>query len=187
MAFDFVIVVSGIPRAGTSMVMQMLEAGGVSVLTDGVRAPDEDNPRGYFEDERIKRLERDSSWIGEARGRAVKIVTPLISWLPPGLPYRIILVERALDQALASQARMLIHLGNQLEDTPDRRERLKAAFAASIDRAKRHIATLPEARLLTLARTAVLEDPLAAAGRINDFLGGALKVEPMAAAVDRSL
>jgi hypothetical protein len=184
---DVVIVVSGIPRAGTSMVMQMLEAGGVPALTDGLRAADEDNPRGYFEDERVKRLGHDASWISEASGKAIKIVTPLISYLPAGLHYRVILIERDLDQALASQAQMLIRRASDLQDSPDRRAKLKAAFAGSIVRAKAHIGKLPGSMLLNITRTAVLENPLAAAKRINDFLGGGLKVERMAAAVDPSL
>jgi hypothetical protein len=184
---DVVIVVSGIPRAGTSMVMQMLEAGGVSVVTDKVRGADEDNPRGYFEDERVKRLKHDASWIGEAKGKAIKVVTPLILHLPPGLPYRVILIERNLDQALASQAQMLVRRGSDLRDSPDRREKLKAAFAASIGKAKQHVESLPGALLLNIDRKAVLENPLAAARRINDFLGGGLNIERMAAVVDHSL
>jgi len=184
---DAVIVVSGVPRSGTSMLMQMLNAGGVPVLTDDVRAADEDNPRGYFEDERVKRLEQDNLWIAEARGKAVKIVTPLVPHLPAGFIYRVILIERNLDQTLSSQAQMLLRRGIELPDSQERREKLKAAFAASTAQAKAHIETLPGAMLLNLARSAVLENPLTGAIRINEFLGGGLNVERMAAAVDNSL
>ena len=76
---EFITIVSGLPRSGTSLMMQMLAAGGVPVLTDGVRAPDADNPRGYFEFEPVKRTKRDASWVAQARGKAVKVVYPLLA------------------------------------------------------------------------------------------------------------
>lgn len=107
---EAVTVVSGLPRSGTSMMMQMLHAAGLSTLTDGVRGADRSNPRGYYEFERAKRLKEDNSWLGEARGCAVKIVSPLLYHLPPGYRYQVIFMERAMDEILASQKAMLAGL-----------------------------------------------------------------------------
>lgn len=104
---ECLIVVTGLPRSGTSLLMQMLAAGNVNVLSDEVRAPDEDNPRGYLEFEPVKNLLKNSKWLLEARGRAIKIVVPLLAALPAGLACRVILCERDLDEVLDSQERML--------------------------------------------------------------------------------
>jgi hypothetical protein len=107
MQIDWITIVSGLPRSGTSLMMQMLDAGGIPPMMDGLRAADDDNPAGYFEWERIKELKTDSPWLNEARGRAVKIISLLLLDLPPGLPCRIIFMKRNLDEILASQRTML--------------------------------------------------------------------------------
>ena len=86
---DDVLIVSGLPRSGTSMLMQMLDAGGMPILTDKLREADEDNPKGYFELEAVKAMFRDQSWLTEARGKALKVVVPLVCNLPPGCNYRV--------------------------------------------------------------------------------------------------
>ena len=106
----FTTVVSGLPRSGTSLMMQMLAAGGIPLLTDGVRTPDLDNPRGYFEFEPVKQTRQDPSWIPTAVGKAVKMVTVLLRDLPPEFDYRVILICRDLDETVASQKAMLHRL-----------------------------------------------------------------------------
>ena len=118
---DTIVVVSGLPRSGTSMMMQMLEAGGMNVLTDGLRTADEDNLKGYFEYEKVKALKTDQSWLPEARGKAVKIISELLKYLPDTHTYRIIFMRRALEEVLASQDRMLIRRGVQPGGQADRR------------------------------------------------------------------
>ena len=110
---DPIVVVSGLPRSGTSMMMQMLEAGGMEVMTDGLRAADEDNLKGYFEYETVKALHTDRNWLPEARGKAVKIISELLKYLPETQTYRIIFLRRALEEVLASQDRMLVRRGVQ--------------------------------------------------------------------------
>ena len=88
-----IIIVSGLPRSGTSLMMQMLAIGGVEVLTDHIRTADPDNPRGYYEFERVKRIKQDASWLPEARGKAVKMVSQLLYDLPTGEEYRILFME----------------------------------------------------------------------------------------------
>src|SRR5579872_1312474 len=115
---DFVTIVSGLPRSGTSMMLRMLAAGGLPILTDGVRTPDEDNPHGYLEWEGVKSLARDASWVASARGKGVKVIYYWLRDLPRDCRYRVIFMRRDLDEVLASQAAMLERRGVR-EPRPD--------------------------------------------------------------------
>src|ERR1700704_3311791 len=106
-------IVSGLPRSGTSLMMQMLDAGGLPVLSDGERKADTDNPKGYLEWERIKQLPKDPTLIAEAEGKAVKVISQLILSLPEGHQYQIILMQRPLPEVLKSQDEMLRRRGNE--------------------------------------------------------------------------
>jgi predicted AlkP superfamily phosphohydrolase/phosphomutase/tetratricopeptide (TPR) repeat protein len=182
-----VFVVSGLPRSGTSMLMQMLHAGGMNILTDRVREADEDNPKGYFEFEAAKRLLRDQGWLADARGKALKVVAPLVSSLPAGCNYRVLLIERDYGEILASQAKMIVRRGESIEDSPDRRERLRREYARLIAQTKTILRSRSDVRLLVLCHEQILRDPEAAALAIDRFAGGGLCAERMAPAVDRSL
>ena len=107
MARDEIVVVSGLPRSGTSMMMKMLEAGGLTPLTDGQREADEDNLGGYYEFEQVKKMAQDSGWLEEARGKVVKVISRLLYDLPKTYHYRVIFMQRHLDEVLASQQQML--------------------------------------------------------------------------------
>ena len=122
-----VVVVSGLPRSGTSMMMRMLEAGGVAPLTDGERRADIDNPNGYFEVERVKRLEAetDKSYLRQGRGKAVKVISFLLKDLPDDNFYRVIFMRRHLDEVISSQNRMLDRRG---EEVIDERESMAEAY-----------------------------------------------------------
>lgn len=182
-----VVVVSGLPRSGTSMIMQMLAAGGVPILTDGLRQPDEENPRGYLEYEPVKQLQSDARWLECARGKAVKVVAPLVPALPAGVSCRLILIERNLDEVLDSQAKMLARKRESLEDTPGRRSCLKEEYTRLVQCVKAMARTRPGMEILTLGSEAVLHHPDAAAEAIDRFLGGGLAVESMAAQVKPEL
>ena len=182
-----IIVVSGLPRSGTSMIMQMLAAGGVPVLTDGRREADEDNPRGYFEYEPVKNLHRDAAWVRDAVGKAVKIVAPLLPYLPEGAAYRVIFIERDLDEVLASQAQMLIRRGEPVEDSPARRNRLRTDYQRQAERVKGLLRSRPEIRTLFVHRDGVLTGAAVEADRINRFLGGTYDTGAMAAQVNPAL
>jgi hypothetical protein len=169
------------------MIMQMVAAGGLPVLTDGVREADEDNPRGYLEYEPVKNLRREAKWLAQAKGKAVKIVVPLLSELPKQLACRVILIDRDLDEILDSQARMLFRRNRNLPDTPDRRDRLKENYALAIRQAKAFLRQRPATALLVLQRSEVLRDPAAAALQIGDFLCGQLDALKMAAQVEPAL
>ena len=99
---DVITIVSGLPRSGTSLMMQMLEAGGMPVLTDGIRDADEDNPRGYYELEAVKRTKDDPAWLHGAPGKVVKMIYLLLYDLPTTYNYRIIFMRRPLSEVVAS-------------------------------------------------------------------------------------
>ncbi len=110
-----IVVVSGLPRSGTSMMMQMLQAGGLEILTDAVRTPDGSNPKGYFEFEAVKDLDKGPppAWLTGARGKAVKIVSSLVRWLPESHDYQVIFMRRNLDEVILSQNKMLADRGSR--------------------------------------------------------------------------
>jgi hypothetical protein len=184
---ESLIVVTGLPRSGTSMLMQMLAAGGLGVVSDGMRAADEDNPRGYLEFGPVKNLLKDSKWLFEGRGKAIKIVAPLLAAVPEGLACRVILSERDLDEVLDSQDRMLVRRNQPLDATPERRRMLKDEYARTLGRLKAMLARRPGTQLLVMEHRDVISDPLVSAQKVNEFLGGGLDVGKMAAVIDPAL
>jgi hypothetical protein len=183
---ESLVVVSGLPRSGTSMLMQMLAAGGMPVLTDSVRDADEDNPRGYFEFEPVKKLFRGADWLPEAKGKAVKIVAPLLLGLPRGSPCRVIFIARDFDEILDSQAKMIAREGG-VASPPERRELLKAEYARTVSRAGAWLSNRPATAWLMLNHAEVMADPRAAAALLLEFLDGRLDLERAASVVDASL
>ena len=184
---ESLVIVSGLPRSGTSVLMQMLAAGGMPVLTDGLREADEDNPRGYFEFEPVKKLLQGSEWLREVKGKAVKIVAPLLPGLPRGIPCRIIFIERDLDEILDSQSKMIARGGEAAAPDLERRELLKAEYARTVARVKAWLSRRPETAYLILEFAAVLADPAAAAASLGEFLDGRVDAKKVASLVDRSL
>lgn len=181
-----IVVVSGLPRSGTSMLMKMLDAGGLSVVTDGQRTADEDNPKGYFEAERIKSLaqQSDRRWLAGARGKAIKVISYLLRSLPSQFNYRVVFIRRDIEEVLASQNKMLARRG-ETDDTPP--ERMRELFEKDVSRAQDILAHEPQFETLEVQYTAILARPLEQARRIAGFVGGGLDVEAMAAAVDPEL
>lgn len=185
LARDFITVVSGVPRSGTSLAMQMIVAGGIAPCTDAARAPDEDNPRGYFELERVKSLRTDKAWVGDARGHCVKVIHLLLPELPEAFDYRIVLVERDLEEVVRSQAAMLARIGRTGGGLAP--ERLVAAYAAQLAQVVAHLATRPRCAVLRVAHADLIRVPERAAAEIARFLGGGLDEQSMVAAVDPTL
>lgn len=180
-----VIVVSGLPRSGTSMAMKMLEAGGLELVVDHARTADEDNPKGYYEDERVKALAEadDASWLRHARGKAIKIVSSLLNHLPPGNFYKTVFMRRDLHEVLASQAKMLERRGES-SHTDD--AELLRMYEAHLEKAVFQLRFRPNFEALYVNYSDVIGDPVAEARRIADFVGG-LEAEAMAGVVDGSL
>ena len=184
-ADDPVTIVSGLPRSGTSLMMQMLEAGGLPALTDGVREADDDNPKGYYELEAVKRTATDDSWLDEAGGCVVKVVHALLRVLPEGRDYRVVLMRRDLDEILSSQSVMLDRLCRS--GAAAAQKEIRRAYEEDLLATQRWVESQPNVRCLEVWYRDVIDDPAAQASRVREFLGDALDEPAMAAAVDRSL
>ena len=182
---DPITIVSGMPRTGTSMMMRMLEAGGIEPVTDRVRRPDVDNPEGYYEYEIVKTIERDTSWLANTRGRAFKMVAMLLVHLPPTHDYEIVFMRRSTEEMLRSQAKMLERLGQPRSPVSD--DKLSVMFAGQLRKVDDWLAGQPNIRVQPIEYGAVLEDSRREARRVNRFLGRNLDEAAMAAIVDPAL
>ena len=178
-------IVSGLPRSGTSMMMQMLAAGGLPVLTDGQRAADEDNPAGYFEFEKVKQLKTDAGWLEQAEGKAIKVITQLLPELPVGREYRVILMQRDLDEVLRSQHEMLVRRGRPAP--AGSHDEMKNIYARHLEQTSVWLKAQPSFRVLQVAYADVIRQPVELARRIVTFLGIPLRLEAMAGAVQSRL
>jgi len=178
-----IIIVSGLPRSGTSLMMQMLENGGVAVVTDGIRSADLDNPKGYYEFEQVKTIKRDAAWLPAMRGKAFKMVSQLLYDLPPSEAYRIVFMERDLEETLLSQEKMLTRLGR----TAAPREQMKRAYALHLERLYEWLALQSNMEVLLVRYNDLVEQPREQTERTGEFIGGNLDVEAMVKTVDLSL
>ena len=185
MTNDTITIVSGLPRSGTSMMMKMLAAGGLEPLTDNIRTADEDNPKGYFEFERVKQIEHDKAWLEDARSRVVKLISALLKHLPPSYQYKVIFMRRAMPEILASQRQMLIRRGEPTDKVPD--DKMAAMFNKHVAQIEAWLAEQPNIDVLYVNYNEVLKDPRSHAEQIDKFLGGSLVVADMIEVVDRAL
>ncbi|MEW6270363.1 MAG: sulfotransferase [Thermodesulfobacteriota bacterium] len=181
-----IVVVSGLPRSGTSMMMKMLDAAGIPIMTDAVREADVDNPKGYFEYERVKDLEKeqDRSWVREARGKALKVISFLLKDLPDDNAYRIVFMRRDIDEVLASQNKMLANRGE--EDTTDdgaMAEAYRSHLAAVRIMARRKV----NWSIVEVRYDEAIREPAKVARIVNAFLGGRYDERAMIEAVDEKL
>ena len=181
-----IVVVSGLPRSGTSMAMKMLEAGGMPILADGIRTADISNPKGYYEFESVKDLDKggEPAWLPEARGKAVKIISFLLTYLPESYDYKVIFMRRDLHEAIASQNVMLMHRGEPIGAADDE---MRTLYETHLEKVTRFLSHRSCFSTLTVVYGDVIERPREAAHRINEFLGGGLDEEKMAAVADPSL
>jgi hypothetical protein len=178
-------IVSGLPRSGTSLMMQMLVAGGMTPLSDGERVADADNPRGYLEWERIKTLPKDPGCIAEAEGKVVKVISRLLLSLPGSHDYRVIFMQRPLAEVLASQDEMMRRRGTYKEGANP------AAMAAAFEKHLREVyawmGSKPNVKSIRVAYQDTLRHPREISGGLAEFLGIALNIEAMTQQVDDSL
>ncbi|MGH7475322.1 MAG: sulfotransferase [Longimicrobiales bacterium] len=183
---EAIIVVSGLPRSGTSMMMKMLAAGGVPLATDELRAADESNPEGYFELERVKTLEQSDHhpWLADCRGRAIKIISFLLPHLPDAFNYRVVFMHRQMPEVIASQDRMLERRGEAVDPAA---EATAARFQEHLAHVRRLLHREPWFASLDVSYNRVVADPEAEAIRVNRFLGAGLDVRAMRDAVNPDL
>ena len=181
-----VVVVSGLPRSGTSMAMKMLSAGGVPLVTDGQRTADEDNPKGYFEDERIKDLASmdDKGWLRAARGKGIKVISHLLKDLPAENNYKVVFIRREMDEVLASQQKMLDRRG---EESTTEDGRMAELFKADLWRARYQLKRGGHFDWIELHYGDFHADPEGQAKKIEAFLGRDLDTGAMAGVVDPDL
>ncbi len=180
-----VVIVSGLPRSGTSMMMQMLDKGGLDIFTDGLRTPDENNPKGYYEHELVKSLARNKAWVKEAKGKAVKVISHLLFELPANYHYRIIFMERDLDEVLKSQHHMLVRDGKAKDDTIN--IRLVNAFQQNLQKVKDWAPKQGNIDILFVSHRNLIDNPTEELAKVSTFLGGNLNIQEMASVVDKSL
>ena len=178
-------IVSGLPRSGTSLMMQMLAAGGMPILSDGERAADPDNPRGYFEWERIKQLPQDPACIDEAEGRAVKVISQLLFALPGRRSYQIVFMERPLSEIVVSQAEMIRRRGTSGAALSD--AALIAGLQAHLNQVNAWLQHRPDIRLCRVQYHRVLRDPKGVSEIVQNFLQRSLDVTLMAQQIDLAL
>ena len=181
---EFLTIVSGLPRSGTSMMMRMLQLGGMPVLADELRVADDDNPNGYFEFEAVKQTADDPSWLEGSEGSAVKMVYRLLYDLPKDRQYRVLFMRRKLDEVLASQQIMLTR--NGVSDNISDEQMLKL-FRAEIDSFYQWVAKQRHIELIDVDYNRMLSDPRRELERVDEFLGGSLNVEEMVGGVDQGL
>lgn len=179
------VIVSGLPRSGTSMMMRMLEAGGIDPVTDHVRTADVDNPAGYYEFEPVKRTKDDPSWIPAAQGKAVKMVYQLVYDMPADYRYRVLLMRRDMQEMLQSQRKMLDRTGQDSGPLGD--EQMADLFSRAVAEFEAWVKKQSNIEMLEVSFNRVQNDPRGELARVNEFLGGRLNLEAMVDVVDAKL
>ncbi len=183
---ETVVVVSGLPRSGTSMMMKMLEAGGIPVLTDHKREADEDNPKGYFEFERVKKLkEGDAAWLQDSKGKVVKVIAALLKSMPAEYDYDVIFMRRAMPEILASQKQMLIRRGEDPNKVKD--EEIAKLFEKHLSDVIGWAKKQKNIRAIEVDYNAVLANAAPIIKKINNFFGNQLDADLMASIIDPDL
>lgn len=182
----FIPIVSGLPRSGTSLMMSMLAAGGLEVLTDQLRTPDDDNPVGYFELEDVKKLIKgEHSWLASSNGKAIKVISTLLPYLPDGYHYRIIFMRRTMAEVLASQRKMLINRGENPHKISD--DQMAEIFEKNLQQTERWINSQAHATRIDINYKQLIANPRPLVAEINIFLGGDLDEDKMLGVIDPTL
>ncbi|HMD89621.1 MAG TPA: sulfotransferase domain-containing protein [Anaerolineaceae bacterium] len=181
-----IVVVSGLPRSGTSLMMRILQFAGYELLVDHLRSNDQFNPHGYFEFEPVKNLKSgDTAWLQEAQGKVVKIVSPLLQFLPSSYRYRVVFMQRDLGEVLASQAKMLA--GRQKPSTPQQDQQMKMVFQDHLSRVSDWLNRQPNMQTLPLHYNLLVIEPELALSDLAHFLGRPLDTTQMRKAIDPQL
>ena len=182
---EIITVVSGLPRSGTSMMMKMLEAGGLSPVTDNIRTADEDNPKGYYELEKVKEMKADTSWMPEARGKVIKVISALLQDLPSDYRYRVVFMRREMSEILASQRQMLIRRGQEPNKVPD--EKMAAMFETHLVKIGEWLDAQANIDALFIKYNDILAEPGGSVTALNAFFEDALDAAAMQSVVDKQL
>jgi hypothetical protein len=180
-----IIIVSGLPRSGTSMMMKILEAGGMQIFTDNLRLADEDNPKGYYELEQVKALkDGDDAWLKDAPGKVVKIISSLLEYLPANYKYKIVFMRREIAEILASQKQMLIRRG---ESSDSKDQKMAEMFQEHLKRVRVWLANQPNMEVLYVDYNILMADPAPEIKAVAGFLGLNDRLDDMLAVPDKKL
>lgn len=183
---EFIILVSGLPRSGTSMMMKILQAGGIPILTDNLRQADEDNPKGYFELEQVKKLrDGDTAWVENAKGKAVKTISALLEYLPSEYSYKVLFMKRDMNEILASQKEMLLRRGEPGDRVSD--EKMAELFNKHLDKVEHWIANKINFKVCYINYNDALTDPLPIIDDVVSFLNMKLDRGAMEQVIDPKL
>lgn len=178
-------VVSGLPRSGTSMMMQMLDKGGMDIFTDLERSADENNPKGYYEHQSVKSLKSNKSFLDAAKNKVVKVIAQLLPYLSMKYRYKIIFMERDLMEVISSQQKMLQRIGKTNTDTLPLG--LLQEYENTLTEVKHWAEQHPLVDILFVSHREVIQAPLLASVKVNEFLGNQYDPELMCSAVDAKL
>jgi hypothetical protein len=182
---EYLTIVSGLPRSGTSMMMRMLDLGGMPVLIDHVRTADDDNPKGYYEFEAVKRTKEDATWLEGSAGKAVKMVYRLLYDLPKDRSYRVLFMTRKLEEVLASQRTMLNRNGSDNDRISD--QQIESLFRRELQSFYNWVPQQQHIEMISVDYNRIQQDPWAELRRVHEFLGRTLDVAAMASVVDAAL
>lgn len=182
---ETITVVSGLPRSGTSMMMKMLEAGGLSPVTDNIRTADEDNPKGYYELEKVKEMKTNASWLPDAHGKVIKVISALLQDLPSDQRYRVVFMRREMTEILASQRQMLIRRGQEPNKVPD--EKMASMFEKHLVKIAEWLEAQANIDVLYIKYNDILAEPAESVRTLNAFFADALDAAAMQSVVDRQL
>lgn len=185
MRSNVITIVSGLPRSGTSMMMRVLDAGGMEALTDEIRKADEDNPRGYYEFERVKRVKEDIGWLPDAEGKVVKMISALLVHLPRTYTYKVIFMRRRMEEILASQQEMLRRRGNPADPSGD--GQMSLLYEKHLKQVEEWMTREPNLEFIHVDYNRMVAHPAEEVIRIGTFLGNGLDTAAMLSVVDRSL
>lgn len=185
MTRNYLTIVSGLPRSGTSMMMQMLDQGGIPALIDHVRTADEDNPKGYYEFEAVKQTKKDASWLKDSPGKVVKMVHLLLLDLPLNRDYRVVFMRRDLKEVVKSQNTMLERNRKGGGDLPD--DKIIEVFKMQLAKVYKWVADHKNFKMLEVNYNDMLKTPQPVAAKINEFLDGNLNTGAMLNVIDPTL
>lgn len=184
---NYITVVSGLPRSGTSMMMSALQKGGMVLLTDHIRLADANNPKGYFEYEPVKKLPKgETGWLRQACGKAVKIISALIEFLPDRYHYKIIFMEREMDEILASQERMLVRYGKENQANA-KDEHIQKSYEEHLTKLKLWLKEKNRMQTYFISYNDILRQPLTRFKQVASFLDHRVDPNAMAKVVDANL
>lgn len=181
-----IVIVSGLPRSGTSLMMSMLDAAGIPPMQDHIRTADDDNPKGYYEYERVKDLpEGDIAWVKDARGKTVKVITALLSHLPKKFHYDVLIMRREMEEILASQKKMLERRGEDPDKISD--QEMAELFGKHFSQVMDWVQQQKNVRYVEVSYNDLLSSPEGEVEKINTFLGGTLDTAAMLEKIDPDL